>query len=54
MSLGRVADFVVEEGLELREEGKVAGWAVTTMAEERLATVLEVEEFGFVGELIAE
>lgn len=54
LSVGGVAEFVVKEGLELRKEGVVAGWAATTDAEERVAAVLEVEKFGFVGELVAE
>lgn len=32
----------------------MAGWAVTADAKDGFATVLEVEEFGFVGELVAE
>ena len=38
----------------MRKEGEVAVWAVTADAEEGVAAVLEVEKFGFVGELIAE
>lgn len=51
--VGGVAYFVVEESLELRKEREVAGWAVTADTEERVAT-LEIEEFGFVGEFVAE
>lgn len=50
MFFGGVADFVVEEGLELRKEGIVAGHAVATLAEEGTVAALEVEEFGFIGE----
>ena len=38
----------------MRKEGKVAGWAVTAVAEEGFATVLEVEELGFVREFVTE
>ena len=50
---GGVAEFVVEEALELRKEGEVAGWAVTADTEEGIAA-LEIEELGFVGEFVAE
>ena len=54
MLFGGVADFVVEEGLKLGKEGKVAGWAITADAEDGFAAVLEVEEFRLIGELVAE
>lgn len=38
----------------MRKEGKVAGWAATADAEDGVAAVLEVEEFGFVGKFVAE
>ena len=38
----------------MRKEGEVAGWAATADAEDGVAAVLEIEEFGFVGEFVAE
>ena len=54
MFVGGVADFVVEEGLELRKEGVIASWAMTADTEEGVAAVLEVEESSLVGKLETE
>ena len=51
---GGVADFIVEESLELRKEGEVAGWASTAGAKDGIAAMLKVEKLGFVGEFVAE
>lgn len=54
LRLGRVAYFVVEEGLELRKERVVGGLAVTARAKQGFVALLEVKEFGFVGKFISE
>ena len=51
--VGGVADFVVEQALELRKEREVAVWAVSADTEDGVAA-LEIEELGFVGEFVAE
>ena len=50
----RVADFTVEESLQLRKEGEVPGHTIAADTKERVAAVLEVEEFCFIGELVSE